>query len=98
VGPYFALTTDIPTFFPPPSGPPFSTAPPTDPLMARTFTTSVHRSKPDSPSLRTTVPVGVATILNVQHGDSLVWIVEPEARRVTVTKKTAATAPLGRSP
>jgi len=43
--------------------------------MARSFVTSVHQSKPNSPSLRTTVPVGVATILNVQRGDSLVWMV-----------------------
>lgn len=64
--------------------------------MARTFTTSVHQSKPNSPSLRTTVPVGVATILNLQQGDSLVWTVEPEARRVTVAKRTAATAAFGR--
>jgi hypothetical protein len=59
--------------------------------MGRTFTTSVHQSKPDSPSLRTTIPLGVATILNVQKGDSLVWVVEPEVRRVTVSKRTAAT-------
>jgi hypothetical protein len=64
--------------------------------MARTFTTSVHRSKPDSPSLRTTLPVGVATVLNVQHGDSLIWIVEPELRRVTVAKKTASTMNVSR--
>jgi hypothetical protein len=64
--------------------------------MARAFTTSVHRSKPDSPSLRTTVPLGVATVLNVQHGDSLVWIVEPEIRRVTVRKRTAASPASGR--
>ena len=64
--------------------------------MSRAFTTSVHRSKHDSPSLRTTEPVDLATIHNPQHGDALVWVVEPEARRVTVVKKTAATAHLGR--
>jgi hypothetical protein len=58
--------------------------------MARSFVTSVHQSKPDSPSLPTKVPLGVATILNVQKGDSLVWVVEPEARRVTVSKRTAS--------
>ena len=93
---YFDIPTYSPTTFPPPNGPPFSTASPTALLMARTFTTSVHRSKPDSPSLRTTVPLGVATVLNIQHGDSLVWIVEPEARRVTVTKRTAAPTAHGR--
>lgn len=61
--------------------------------MARSFITSVHQSKPDSPSLRTTVPVGVATILNIQRGDSLVWTVEPELRRVTVAKRTASSRP-----
>lgn len=61
--------------------------------MGRTFATKVHQSKPDSPSLRTTVPVGVATILNVQRGDVLLWVVEPELRRVTVTKRTAAYRP-----
>ena len=93
---YFELPPDIPTLVPPPFGPSFSTVPPTTRFMTRTFTTSVHRSKPDSPSLRTTVPVGVATVLNIQHGDSVVWIVEPEARRVTVAKRTAATAGVGR--
>ena len=58
--------------------------------MARSFVTKVHQSKPNSPSLRTTVPVGVATVLNVQRGDSLIWTVEPEIRRVTITKRTAS--------
>jgi hypothetical protein len=90
---YFGVSTEVPTTVPSSSTPPFSSGLPTSPLMARTFVTSVHQSKPDSPSLRTTVPVGVATVLNVQRGDALVWTVEPELRRVTVAKRTGAYRP-----
>jgi hypothetical protein len=60
--------------------------------MARSFVTKVHQSKEGSPSLRTTLPEAVATVLSVQRGDSLVWTVEPELRRVTVSKRTGGSS------
>lgn len=56
--------------------------------MARSFVTKVHQSREGSPSLRSAIPETVATILNVKRGDSIVWTVEPEIRRVTVSKRT----------
>ena len=64
--------------------------------MARVFVTKIHQSRESSPSLRTTIPESVATVLNVQRGDSLVWTVEPEARRVTVAQRTPSTPSFGR--
>jgi len=61
--------------------------------MAKAFVTKIHQSKEGSPSLRSTIPEAVATVLNVQRGDSLVWTVEPEIRRVTVTKRTGGFRP-----
>jgi hypothetical protein len=61
--------------------------------MARSFVTKVHQSKEGSPSLRSTIPEAVATILHVQRGDSIVWVVEPETRRVTVTKRAVGFRP-----
>ena len=58
--------------------------------MSRSFVTKVHKSKEGSESLRTTLTESVATILGVQRGDSLMWTVEAELRRVTVTKRSAS--------
>jgi antitoxin component of MazEF toxin-antitoxin module len=64
--------------------------------MPRAFVTKIHQSRESSPSLRTTIPEAVATVLNIQRGDSLVWTVEAEARRVTVAKRTVSTGPFNR--
>jgi hypothetical protein len=37
------------------------------------FITKVTPARPNSPSLRTTIPEGVAKMIELKSGDSLVW-------------------------
>jgi hypothetical protein len=57
-------------------------------IMAE-FTTKVTLVRPDSPSLRTTIPEGIAKMIELNAGDSLKWDmkVKDNNLQIIVSKK-----------
>ena len=55
-------------------------------LMKRVFKSKVFRVSPNSEAVRTSVPEAVATILGVEHGSTLLWTVDSDSGKVTVSK------------
>jgi hypothetical protein len=53
------------------------------------FTTKVTLVRPDSPSLRTTIPEGIAKMIELNAGDSLKWDmkVKDNNLQIIVSKK-----------
>jgi hypothetical protein len=49
------------------------------------FKTKATIARPNSPSLRTTIPEGVAKLIDLGAGDELVWKVEIKENRVEVS-------------
>lgn len=50
--------------------------------------TKVHLNTPSSPSLRATIPMGIAEFLDLKPGDSIDWTFENiDGRRVVVVRK-----------
>lgn len=52
--------------------------------MPGTFESAIQLSREGSKSLRTTIPEGVASVLEAADGGTLVWSVDLKAGRVTV--------------
>lgn len=52
--------------------------------MAR-FTSTVSRARSGTASLRTTVPIAIAKMLDLQNGDALNWDVEVKMDKVLIT-------------
>jgi hypothetical protein len=49
------------------------------------FKTKVTIARPNSPSLRTTIPEGVAKLIDLGAGDELVWKVDIKENQVEIT-------------
>jgi hypothetical protein len=49
------------------------------------FKTKVTIARPNSPSLRTTIPEGVAKLIDLGAGDELVWKVDIKENQVKIT-------------
>jgi bifunctional DNA-binding transcriptional regulator/antitoxin component of YhaV-PrlF toxin-antitoxin module len=49
------------------------------------FKTKVTIARPNSPSLRTTIPEGVAKLIDLGAGDELVWKVDIKENQVVIT-------------
>lgn len=49
------------------------------------FKTKVTIARPNSPSLRTTIPEGVAKLIDLGAGDELVWKVHIKENQVEIT-------------
>ena len=49
------------------------------------FKTKVTIARPNSPSLRTTIPEGVAKLIDLGIGDELVWKVYIKENQVKIT-------------
>ena len=54
--------------------------------MKRVFKSKVFRVMPSSEAVRTSIPEAVATVLGVEHGSTLLWTVDSESGKVTVSK------------
>ncbi|MGH9983416.1 MAG: hypothetical protein ACRD8W_05600 [Nitrososphaeraceae archaeon] len=48
------------------------------------FTSKITISRPNSPSLRTTIPEGVAKLIELKAGDELLWKVNIKSSKVEV--------------
>jgi bifunctional DNA-binding transcriptional regulator/antitoxin component of YhaV-PrlF toxin-antitoxin module len=49
------------------------------------FKTKVTIARPNSPSLRTTIPEGVVKLIDLGPGDELVWKVDIKENQVKIT-------------
>lgn len=54
--------------------------------MPKEFESKVFKASPSSGSLKTTVPLAVATVLGLEAGDTLEWTVDVEARKALVSR------------
>jgi bifunctional DNA-binding transcriptional regulator/antitoxin component of YhaV-PrlF toxin-antitoxin module len=52
---------------------------------------TVFQVRPNSPSLRATVPEAVAKTLKLKHGDKLVWEIEVRDGQLIIVVKKAET-------
>lgn len=48
------------------------------------FISKVTYSRPNSPSLRTTIPEGIAKMIELNAGDSLVWKITLKSNNVEI--------------
>jgi hypothetical protein len=48
------------------------------------FITKVSSARPNSPSLRTTIPEGIAKMIELNAGDSLVWKITIKTNNVEI--------------
>jgi bifunctional DNA-binding transcriptional regulator/antitoxin component of YhaV-PrlF toxin-antitoxin module len=49
------------------------------------FRTKATTARPNSPSLRTTIPEGVAKLIDLEAGDELLWKIEIKENRVEIS-------------
>lgn len=54
-------------------------------MMMATFKSKVSKARPETISLRTTIPSPVAEMMGLKDGDTLLWNVEPKGDKVVVT-------------
>jgi hypothetical protein len=59
--------------------------------MSRTETTSVNVARPNSESLRTTIPRGISVFLGLSPRDQLMWemVIGQKGERMAMVKKAS---------
>jgi hypothetical protein len=57
--------------------------------MPKSFESKAFKASPSSGSLKTTVPISVATVLGLEPGSSILWEVDVESRSARVVKGEA---------